>query len=143
MERVELLQVNPQYAFVRLESGHQTTVSLRDVAPCDRPNENDSIRLTQSLGEGNTNEHIVVENQPRNTSENTENLQVDTSNNGDNISPLSTDHHLQPSRTTDVSEQTHSGNSQSGNVDNSFVPRKSTRLRKPRDLFADSNHSSL
>ena len=85
----------------------------------------------------------MVENQPRNTSENTENLQVDTSDNGDNISPLSTDHHLQPSRTTDVSEQSHSGNSQAGNVDNSFVPRKSTRFRKPRDLFADSNHSSL
>ena len=143
VERAELLQVNPQYAFVRLESGHQTTVSLRDVAPCDRPNENDSMPLTQSPGEGNSNEHIVVEDQPTNTSRNTENHQVDTSNIGDNISPLSTDHHLQPSRTTDVSEQTHSGNSQSGNVDNSFVPRKSTRLRKPRDLFAVSDHSSL
>ena len=29
--QAELLEANPQYAFVRLDSGHETTVSLRDV----------------------------------------------------------------------------------------------------------------
>ena len=32
----ELIESNPEYAFIRLDSGHETTVSLRDVAPCQR-----------------------------------------------------------------------------------------------------------
>ena len=37
VEKVELLDVNPQYAFVKLPSGVETTVSLREVAPCGKP----------------------------------------------------------------------------------------------------------
>ena len=33
VERVELMNCNPQYAQIRLEGGHETTVSLRDLAP--------------------------------------------------------------------------------------------------------------
>ena len=39
VEKAELLHANPQYAYVRLEGGHETTVSLRDVAPCKEANE--------------------------------------------------------------------------------------------------------
>ena len=34
VERVELLQANPQYAFVKLPNGKECSVSLRDLAPC-------------------------------------------------------------------------------------------------------------
>ena len=74
VERAELLQVNPQYAFVRLKSGHQTTVSLRDIAPCDRPSEEDSQSPTQSVGEESSNMHTVIENQALSTTQNTDNL---------------------------------------------------------------------
>ena len=39
MEKAELLEANPEYAFVRLESGRETTVSLREVAPYVPPTE--------------------------------------------------------------------------------------------------------
>ena len=34
LEEVEVLDVNPQYAHVRLPSGVESTVSIRDLAPC-------------------------------------------------------------------------------------------------------------
>ena len=34
LEEVEVLDVNPQYAHVKLPSGFQSTVSIRDLAPC-------------------------------------------------------------------------------------------------------------
>ena len=34
VEEAELIEANPEYAFIRLKSGHETTVSLRDLAPC-------------------------------------------------------------------------------------------------------------
>ena len=36
VEKAELLDVNPHYAFVKLPSGMETTVSLREVAPCGK-----------------------------------------------------------------------------------------------------------
>ena len=35
VEEVEVLDVNPQYAHVKLPSGCESTVSIRDLAPCD------------------------------------------------------------------------------------------------------------
>jgi transposase InsO family protein len=34
VDRAEVIQVNPNYAVVRLKSGRETSVSLRDIAPC-------------------------------------------------------------------------------------------------------------
>ena len=34
VETVELIQANPQYAFVKMPNGRECTVSLRDLAPC-------------------------------------------------------------------------------------------------------------
>ena len=36
VEEAELVEANPEYAYIRLKSGHETTVSLRDLAPCAR-----------------------------------------------------------------------------------------------------------
>ena len=35
VEEVEVLDVNPQYAHVKLPSGNESTVSIRDLAPCE------------------------------------------------------------------------------------------------------------
>ena len=34
VEEADLIEANPEYAFIRLKSSHETTVSLRDLAPC-------------------------------------------------------------------------------------------------------------
>ena len=34
VETAELIEANPEYAFIRLQNGHETTASLRDLAPC-------------------------------------------------------------------------------------------------------------
>ncbi len=34
VEEAQLLEANPEYAFVRFRNGHESTVSLRDLAPC-------------------------------------------------------------------------------------------------------------
>ncbi|KAL7633690.1 UNVERIFIED_CONTAM: hypothetical protein RMT77_015644 [Armadillidium vulgare] len=41
VEEAELLEVNPRYAFVRFSNGRESTVSLRDLAPCGNQNTND------------------------------------------------------------------------------------------------------
>ena len=37
VEKVELLDANPEYAHVRLPDGHETTVSVRHLAPAGTP----------------------------------------------------------------------------------------------------------
>ena len=39
VEEAELLEANPEYAFVQFKNGNQSTVSLRDLAPCNKPPE--------------------------------------------------------------------------------------------------------
>ena len=34
VDEAELIEANPEYAYVRLKSGHETTVSLCELAPC-------------------------------------------------------------------------------------------------------------
>ena len=41
-----MLDVNPQYAHVKLPSGNESTVSIRDLAPCD--NSNNSAAFDES-----------------------------------------------------------------------------------------------
>ncbi|KFD61554.1 hypothetical protein M514_08451 [Trichuris suis] len=57
VEEVELLQVNPQYAHVRLPDGRETTVSIRHLAPAGSPsaegNEGD-VSFGISPSEANT-----------------------------------------------------------------------------------------
>ena len=43
VEEVELLQANPTYAFVRFPNGRESTVSLRDLAPCPRQSTKQSV----------------------------------------------------------------------------------------------------
>ena len=54
VETAELIEANPEYAFIRLPSGHETTVSLRDLAPCGTHDESD----------GTTMEPLAVEEAP-------------------------------------------------------------------------------
>ena len=42
VEEAELIEANPEYAYVRLKSGTETTVSIRDLAPCPREEEKTS-----------------------------------------------------------------------------------------------------
>ena len=36
VEKVDLLEANPEYAFIRFRDGRECTVSVRDLAPCQR-----------------------------------------------------------------------------------------------------------
>ena len=49
VERAELIEANPEYAYVRLRSGHETTVSLRDIAPFPSNTEiNTDVNIVES-----------------------------------------------------------------------------------------------
>ena len=48
VEEADLLEANPEYAFVRLKSGHETTVSLRDIAPHPKSGNRNQIRVDMS-----------------------------------------------------------------------------------------------
>ena len=43
VEEAELIEANPEYAFIRLNTGHETTVSLRDLAPCSDETSQDAV----------------------------------------------------------------------------------------------------
>ncbi len=49
LEEVELIESNPEYAYVRHPDGRESTVSLRHLAPCGQP------ALNQSNTPGNDN----------------------------------------------------------------------------------------
>ena len=138
VERAELLHVNPQYAFVKLSNGHETTVSLRDVAPCDRTHEPRST--IPELGEG----EMAVRNHVINDSHQNDKQQLIESSN-DNIPTTehSTQHEAlhqpKPVEATEPSQSTSNQNT----VVNQGPVRRSKRIGKPRDLFADSNYSSI
>ena len=51
VEEVEILDVNPQYAHVKLPSGNESTVSIRDLAPCDNTDNSPSVRSPTILQE--------------------------------------------------------------------------------------------
>ena len=124
--QAELLEANPQYAFVRLDSGHETTVSLRDVAPCSRNESsvvpNNSERQELSLGLPATENTVSETETPITTS------QHDTlvSDSGKEDSSCHDPH-------TPID----------GALDSDSQRRYPVRERRNRQLFADSSHSSL
>ena len=48
VEKADLIEANPEYAFVRLENGHEATVSLRDLAPCQTTSDNSECLVSKS-----------------------------------------------------------------------------------------------
>ena len=126
---------------MKLGSGHETTVSLRDVAPCDRSTES----IPRPPESESTNENITVGDQ------NIDNVQnIDTQHlivhdqhldSSTNYSTTPPEVHHQPTVATEPQETTME--TQSSNDTSNTSQRRSTRNRKPRDLFADSAHSSI
>ena len=137
VEEAELIDVNPQYAHVKLNSGHETTVSLRDIAPCHRRLAGDTERNS---------------NDPLNSKHNTQaNNNVDDQPNGMYpelpSTPIQTQPHYADHQPNGVSSELSSTPIQPA-VDNENLSvehgvRRSTRLRKERELFADSEHSTI
>ena len=46
MTEVELLQANPQYAYIKYPNDRESTVSLRDLAPTEKNDSNDIEIMT-------------------------------------------------------------------------------------------------
>ena len=112
VEEAELIEANPQYAFVKLKSGHETTVSLRDVAPCTRQTAVTSNETSKSPST-NIEDDISFET----------NVHDDNNSVHSNQQQVTTDSEVSPAY---------------------IVPqRRSIRAPKPRDLFADSEHSKI
>ena len=70
IEKVELLNCNPQYAQVRFDSGRESTVSLRDLAPF-------TLDLTQNQTNSDNDESLSEENTE--TLDNTTTVEPDAS----------------------------------------------------------------
>ena len=106
VEEADLMEVNPQYAHVKLKSGYETTVSLRDIAPCPRKSTTDLV-VDIPIG-GNVDTHSAGEIQSENELDNQESEFLTI-----------------PNQKAPV------------------VVRRSNRVRKERDRFADSEHSNI
>ena len=65
VEEMELLEANPSYAHIRHHNGRETTISLRDLAPCAQPIVKHSIENRQSVPHV---EQLVNVNQEENSS---------------------------------------------------------------------------
>ena len=66
VEEAELIEANPEYAFIRLNTGHETTVSLRDLAPCGdhtaqpEPEDNvDVVSDTPTVDHNSVQEEVI------------------------------------------------------------------------------------
>ena len=51
VEEAELIEANPEYAYVRLKSGNETTVSIRDLAPFPREERDTNDSRTETIEE--------------------------------------------------------------------------------------------
>ena len=62
VEEAELIEANPEYAFIRLGTGHETTVSLRDLAPCGNAEQLESA--IENDARSTDDHHDVIDNKP-------------------------------------------------------------------------------
>lgn len=113
VEEAELIHANPQYAFVKLKTGHETTVSLRDVAPCNPEHETNESLVTKEAEAGNGMDS-AVQNTPTH----------------EDIPNIDSQGTPQQAATPFVQPPP-------------AVLSRPVRNRKPKTLFADSEHSTL
>ena len=110
VDKVNLLHATPNYAIVRLPNGRETTVSLKDVAPCTSADSNDIVNIN-------------------NENEESENINV-------NLSDVSNGPNMQnESIERDDQEKIIQEESLNINSDITSVPRRSTRIRKAVDRY--------
>ena len=50
VDEVDLIEANPMYAYIRYPDGRESTVNIRDLAPCGAPSEQDIPAVDQSNG---------------------------------------------------------------------------------------------
>ena len=130
VEKVELLQANPQYAFIKFPTGRECTVSLRDLAPCGESAESGHVDLPYTLNVDNVNTSLKSSE----TSTNNADIMKDNSlifNQGRTDS-ISIPH--EPLNSPENSATpTSSPNKQCNTprVENQTAVRRSTRERKP------------
>ena len=110
MDKVDLLHATPNYAPVRLPNGRETTVSLKDVAPCTSVDSN----------------YIVNTDNENEESENV-NVNLSDLSNGSNMQNESIERHDQ--------EKIIKEESPNINFDVTPVPRRSTHIRKAVDRY--------
>ena len=110
MEKVDLLHATSNYALVRLPNGRETTVLLKDVAPCTSADSDDIANIY-------------------NANEESENVNVNLNNvtNGLNMQNESIEH--------DDQEKIIEEESPYINFDVTPVPRRSTRIKKAVDRY--------
>ena len=122
-----------------MSNGYETTVSLRDVAPCGRSDEPSSI--PDLVGGDNAINNKRITNHQNHQQQHFESLI-----NEDATNQHSAQHETVPypkpfesAESSDLGDQSNSNE----NGDNPVSLRRSKRISKPRDLFADSAHSSI
>ena len=132
VEKVELLQANPQYAFVKMSSGKECTVSLRDLAPCGETHTNDHFEQTLQTSNKSPDVDNLI-NSPRLQS--TPNKQCKQSDNANLFSPSNTfvsDPRVDGPSPVKSSSPGTTNKQLNLSTDNSNQPlRRSTRERKP------------
>ena len=120
VEEADLIEANPDYAFIRLKSGHETTVSLRDLAPCG-----DSVESATL----DTSVNIEVESQEPSTL-----LQ--------HTSEVSSTDATDPPATAEVPAVDHHAVADNNPI-SVLEPRKSSRIKREPVRFADSKYSGM
>ena len=119
VEKVDLLEANPEYAFVRFSSGRETTVSLRDVAPYVGPSEditNGPLLVGLPEGDRATPTHTHLDN---------------------SVSVTATSPQVHPVPIQETAMETRSRDEEQPGI-----LRKSSRRKAEPVRFADSVHST-
>ena len=132
MEKAELLSANPEYAFVRLKSGFETTVSIRDLAPCTRDTRDNEDAEEEDDEYDNVHVSDAIHNMDASpmsppASPHMTSTQVDETSTQDYVTP------------TPILEST-SDNQVATNDDVGEV-RRSSRKRQAPEKFCDSKYS--
>lgn len=126
----------PTYAFVKLKSGHETTVSLRDVAPCPHPIKESASDVQKGSDLSQQGKESLDVSGSGDSGYNISNNENDSNTDVVPFEEIVQDH-VPADNPLDL--DTHS----SEGLTEKPVLRRSTRTSKPRSLFADSKYSKI
>ena len=69
MDQVELLQANPQFAYVRYPDGRETTVSIRHLAPAGESTEGERLDMPDNVPASVDEPHLAPVDVPASVDE--------------------------------------------------------------------------
>ena len=141
VEKAELISANPEYAFVRLKNGFETTVSIRDLAPCTRDTRDNDKGMEEEDDE--YDENVCVPDHPilnKDAMSPTASPPSSPPMTPTRVDETSTQDYVTPTPILETTTTTTTRDNEVATKDNVGDVRRSSRKRNAPEKFCDSKY---